>query len=294
MFGYFRACESLLDLGITQTAICQQTVFDCCIPGNGAVDGRSSEADADRTDDSQLPWSTSGEYGGWGGHDFFGTESGTARVPVVFVHGNQRDASDWTETCEQFLDAGYRGDELWAITFADATSRHVEMVAQLDAFVSEVRSQTGAESVMVVAHSLGVTGVRYWLHEYDRYDWVETFVGLAGANHGLSWATLCCAFGMDSGPCRVSDFLREDYDRYPNHPLTVLNDDETPGDVDYYTIRGRYDKLFWADHDSPRLDGAVENVVLPTDHDGVRDTDTAIDHVFSWVNSAHNASPACS
>jgi pimeloyl-ACP methyl ester carboxylesterase len=259
-------------------------VFDLCFSDGGTIDD-PPDSSSDRIDDIQLPWDTDGQYGGRGGHEFFETEPGTAQVPVIFVHGNQRDAADWTETCEQFLEAGYVGDELWAITFAASTSKHAEMATQLDAFVSAVRSETGAESVMVVAHSLGVTGVRYWLYEYDRYDWVEAFVGLAGANHGVSWATLCCAFGMDNGPFQVSEFLREDYDRHPGHPLTVLNDDETPGDIDYYTIRGLYDQLFVADQSSPKLAGAVENVMLPTDHDGVRETDAAIEHVFSWVNA---------
>jgi len=81
----------------------------------------------------------------------------------------------------------------------------------------------------------------------------------------------------------VSGFLRDDYDRYTNHPLSELNDNETPGEIDYYTIRGRYDSLFWVDQASPRLDGAVENVVLPTDHNGVRDSAAAVERIFSWV-----------
>jgi len=257
-------------------------MFDLCFSDTESTDRRSDHP-SDRVDDAQLPWETTGQYGGWGGHEWFGTAPGTTQVPVVFVHGNQCDASDWTETCEQFIEAGYRGDDLWAITFAESTPTHAEMAAQLDEFVAELRSDTGAESVMVVAHSLGVTGVRYWLSERDRYDWVETFVGLAGANHGVSWATLCCKSGLDSGPFQVSGFLRDDYDRYTNHPLSELNDNETPGEIDYYTIRGRYDSLFWVDQASPRLDGAVENVVLPTDHNGVRDSAAAVERIFSWV-----------
>ncbi|ATW89280.1 lipase (class 2) [Halohasta litchfieldiae] len=282
MYPYIPACEHVFSLGISQSARYQQAMFDLCFSDTESTDRRSDHP-SDRVDDAQLPWETAGQYGGWGGHEWFGTAPGTTQVPVVFVHGNQCDASDWTETCEQFIEAGYRGDDLWAITFAESTPTHAEMAAQLDEFVAELRSDTGAESVMVVAHSLGVTGVRYWLSERDRYDWVETFVGLAGANHGVSWATLCCKSGLDSGPFQVSGFLRDDYDRYTNHPLSELNDNETPGEIDYYTIRGRYDSLFWVDQASPRLDGAVENVVLPTDHNGVRDSAAAVERIFSWV-----------
>jgi len=137
-------------------------MFDLCFSDTESTDRRSDHP-SDRVDDAQLPWETAGQYGGWGGHEWFGTAPGTTQVPVVFVHGNQCDASDWTETCEQFIETGYRGDDLWAITFAESTPTHAEMAAQLDEFVAELRSDTGAESVMVVAHSLGVTGVRYWL-----------------------------------------------------------------------------------------------------------------------------------
>lgn len=290
MFTYMPTCEYLVSFGLSQSARCQQIVVDhqqalleCFGTDRGEITEFTADDDHDRTDDSRLPWETNGAYGGWGGHEQFETEAGSSYVPVVFVHGNQRDASDWTDTCERFRQEGYRGDELWAITFSEPTTSHAAMSRQLDDFVAGVREYTGAASVVVVAHSLGVTGVRYWLAEYDRYDWVETFVGLAGANHGAPWARLCCTLGFDAGPFAVSDFLRDDYAHLPDHPLAELNADETPGDVDYYTIRGRYDTLFWGDRSSPRLDGAVENVVLPTDHDGVRDTAMAIDHVLAWT-----------
>lgn len=283
MISYFPACEYLFTLGISRSVAYQQEVFNLCFT-DSRTDEMSVDCDSTRTDDSQLPWETDSLYGGWGGHEFFETVSGTTRAPVVFVHGNRRDADDWNDTCDRFLAEGYQGDELWAITFSERTSTHEEMRHQLDGFTSHVRSYTGSESVLIVAHSLGVTGVRYWLSESDRYEWVDAFVGLAGANHGLSWARLCCNSGLDVGPCQVSGFLRDDYALHPNHPLTELNQNETPGDVDYYTIRGQYDRLFWADPASPRLDGAVENLVLPTDHDGVRQTDRAVDHIFAWVN----------
>lgn len=255
--------------------------------------GCATGCERDRTDDSRLPWSTGDAYGGWGGHAYHGTdacggptEAGPERTPIVFVHGNQRDACDWKPHAKFFLRRGYSGDDLWAITFREGTPTHTSMAAQLDDFVGRVREHTGAESVAVVGHSLGVTGLRYWLAGCDRYEWVETFVGLAGANHGTVLNTWCVEAGMNKGPYRVSEFLRGDYESRPEHPLAELNREETPGDIEYYTVRGTEDPLFWKCPESPKLEGAT-NLALQTDHDGVRESQRTLESLFRWVADEH-------
>ena len=236
----------------------------------------------DRVDDERLPWSADG-YGGWGGHDHHGTDPGAERPPVVFVHGNQRDACDWEHYAEFFRERAYDGDELWAITFEDPSPSHEAMADHLDDFVGRVRDRTGAETVAVVGHSLGVTGLRYWLHREDRHGWVDTFVGLAGANHGTVLNSLAAKAGLQSGTYKMSSFLRDDYERLSDHPLSDLNAEETPGDIDYYTVRGTEDPLFWNCPESPTLEGAT-NLALTTDHDGVRASLTSAEHVYEWVS----------
>lgn len=242
----------------------------------------------DRADDVRLPWSSDGSYGGWGGHKYHGTGShiDSDRRPVVFVHGNQRDACDWMPHASFFLQRGYTGDDLWAITFREGTPTHESMADQLDSFVEQVRSHTGTDAVDVVGHSLGVTGLRYWLMSRDRFSWVDNFVGLAGANHGTVLSTLCDEAGLRGGPYGVNGFLRADYEDIDGHPLRYLNADESPGDVAYYTLRGTDDRLFWRCRDSPVLEGAT-NVLLETDHDGVRTDRSALEYVFRWVSGTH-------
>ena len=233
----------------------------------------------DRTDDSRLPWDTD-EYGGWGGHDYHGTEPGTDRPPVVFVHGNQRDACDWDAHAEFFLNRSYDGDELWAVTFDDPSPTHETMADQLEEFVGQVRDHTGADQVDVVGHSLGVTGLRYWLAREGRFDWVDSFVGIAGANHGSELCSLAARVGLAEGTYKMAHFLRDDAP--DDHPLAALNLNETPGDVDYYTIRGTEDPLFMQRPESPALEGA-HNVALETDHDGARESLTSLELVYEWV-----------
>ena len=35
----------------------------------------------------------------------------------MFVHGNTRDACDWSDHATRYLRRGYGGDQLWSITF---------------------------------------------------------------------------------------------------------------------------------------------------------------------------------
>lgn len=248
--------------------------------------GCAVACDHDRADGTRLPWNTGRLYGGWGGHAHHGTEPGADRTPVVFVHGNQRDACDWEDHAEFFLKRGYRGDELWAVNFRDGSPSHDEMAATLEDFVFRVLDHADADQVSLVGHSLGVTGTRWWLAEYDRYDRVETFVGLAGANHGTELCRWADRAGLRDGTYKMIPFLRADYDRDADHPLSRLNREETPGDVDYYTIRGTDDPLFWGCPESPALEGAT-NVALTTDHDGVRTAVRAKELVFEWLSGDH-------
>jgi hypothetical protein len=267
--------------------------------GNPLAGFGGTGCDVDRTDDRYLPWDTGGAYGGWGGHEYHATEPGLAggENPVVFVHGNTHDGCDWADHATRFLDRGYRGDQLWSITFENESPTHDEMARQLDEFVANVRADTGADTVDVVSHSLGVTGVRVWMADSGefadvderldvgigpRYEWVDTFVGCAGANEGTSTCGPGCSRGTAANrPCGV---ISPNCDQ-PGEPLYVLNTpDETPGDVDYYTLRGNLDYFYADNSDSPTLDGADANVLLSgMAHNATRASDTAIEFIYQWV-----------
>ena len=204
--------------------------------------------------------------------------------PIVFVRGNGVDASCWDPLITQLHASGYDTEDLWPIEFATATPSHASMAAQLEGFVSTVRDRTGANRIDLVAHSLGVTGARWWLHEFDRTEQVANFVGLAGANHGLTAATWADWFGLSLGPWAPAGFLRADYDSFDSHPLKTLNQDETPGDTSYYTIRGTRDDLFILDPESPRLAGAEQNVVLDEGHGSLLSSKTTADLLESWLD----------
>lgn len=237
-----------------------------------------------RTQDFVLPWETGHKYGGVGGTAFFDDMPHKLHTPIVFVHGNTRDATDWVPVMQYLRDRGYTGDSLWAITFARRTPSHAEMSVQLDDFVANVREHLGVDKVNIVAHSLGVTGVRYWLSECDRYEWVDSFVGIAGANHGVAAAALAERYGLTFGKGRPAMFLNPERLDNSEHPLAKLNEDETPGGVRYYTIRATDDAFFRENSESPMLDGAEVNLEVESTHDGVRVHPETLEALYRWLS----------
>jgi pimeloyl-ACP methyl ester carboxylesterase len=152
--------------------------------------------------------------GGFGG---IAPRAPRRHVPVIFVHGNNVDASDWYPVRDQFRAAGWSDQELFALSYnglggsngtalmtqnPEAQNERTEMgwdyqtriteddvnVLDLYAFIKAVRAYTGSKRFSIVSHSLGVTLARKTLqvHVELREDLVA-FVGIAGANHGTSF-----------------------------------------------------------------------------------------------------------
>lgn len=194
------------------------------------------------------------------GGSFGGRESGDDAVrqqPVVFVHGNSDQAVGtkgdtpvgWSATIRFFLAHGYTPAELYATTWGPAdSSKAVEQVhswkylRRVRAFIEAVLAYTGAAKVDVVAHSMGVTLARKAIkggpvedpasgkrHDLGPAltDRVDAFVGIAGANWGLTRCYLfvrtapTCSSGSGFFPGHlgfggvqgISRFLRELNDR---------------------------------------------------------------------------------
>lgn len=183
------------------------------------------------------------------GGSFGGRQSGAQMLrnqPVVFVHGNSDQAAGenaqgpvgWTAVIRQFMAAGYTPAELYATTWGPADPdkagdqvHSAEHVKRIRGFIEAVLAYTGAERLDVIGHSMGVTLARRAIlgGTFDGHDLgppltdrVDTFVGIAGANRGLT----ACFFSRHAPTCSdqdgffpgyasfwgvggLSDFLRE-------------------------------------------------------------------------------------
>lgn len=79
---------------------------------SGSVSADEEDCPWPRTDDTHLPFTTNGEYGGWGGANYWGTASGYDNTLIVFVHGNGGQACNFNTIAEDLRQNGYTGDEL--------------------------------------------------------------------------------------------------------------------------------------------------------------------------------------
>lgn len=158
--------------------------------------------------------------------------------PVIFIHGNSDKAigtgtvgqTGWNASIDYFLSHGYKTSELYATTWGPADSalspyqyHSKTYVMKVRKFIEAVKAYTGATKVDIVAHSMGVTlsrkailgGTASDALEGGSYNVgssltssVDTFVGIAGANLGL---TSCYMTGPTTPTCGATNGLYPGY-----------------------------------------------------------------------------------
>ncbi|TQF11840.1 lipase [Myxococcus llanfairpwllgwyngyllgogerychwyrndrobwllllantysiliogogogochensis] len=175
------------------------------------------------------------------GGSFGGKASGTDTVvntPVIFIHGNSDKAvgtgtagqSGWNASIEYFLANGYKPSELYATTWGPAEIMQTAVqyhsktnVMKVRKFIEAVKAYTGATKVDIITHSMGVTLARKAILGGSANDSanggaynvgaaltgsVDTFVGIAGANLGL---TSCYQTGPSTPTCGSTNGLYPGY-----------------------------------------------------------------------------------
>lgn len=246
--------------------------------------------------------------GGWGG---VSREQPLRHPPVIFVHGNTRDANDWDEpgrsVKQRFLEAGYSPQELWALSYNGKSTKHdppalqcrtdnTRNIPDLRAFVEAVLMYTGAPKVDLVAHSLGVTLVRGLLKtEPDLSHKVRKFVAIAGPNHGttvcrrswliwfIGWQEFIGCDELAPGSTWLRDLNQSpDKREAPEAVESLTLYDGTGADVFYRPW------LFgWPvrDQDSPALRGAKSITMPGLTHDELRTHPEAITAYLNYLLS---------
>jgi hypothetical protein len=175
------------------------------------------------------------------GGSYGGKASGTDTVvnqPVIFIHGNSDKAigtgtagqTGWNASIEYFQSKGYKTSELYATTWGPANAalssqqyHSKTYVMKIRKFIEAVKAYTGATKVDIVAHSMGVTlarkailggyatdsleGGQYYVGPSLTAS-VDTFVGIAGANRGL---TSCYQTGPSTPTCGSTNGLYPGY-----------------------------------------------------------------------------------
>jgi len=101
--------------------------------------------------------------------------------PVVFVHGSSGSALQFESQAMRFASNGYPQQLLYAFEYDTSISTNGEQVdLDLDAFIDDVLSRTGATQVDVAAHSRGTTHMHRYLSEPQQAAKVAHYVNIDG------------------------------------------------------------------------------------------------------------------
>lgn len=103
-----------------------------------------------------------------------------ATLPIVFVHGNSGSAAQFATQFQRFAVNGYPQALLYAYEYDSSVPDNTAAVAGLDRFVDGVLDDTGADQVLLAAHSRGTAVSHAWLADPANAAEVARYVNLDG------------------------------------------------------------------------------------------------------------------
>ena len=122
------------------------------------------------------------------GRDPCGAKAG---VPILLVHGYVCNRGLWVTFRQRLAAAGL--GPIYTITLAPLFAGNDVLVSKLDARIEAICAETGAPTVMIVAHSLGGLVVRAYLVQTclrSRVSCIARLVTLGSPHHGTQLARL--------------------------------------------------------------------------------------------------------
>lgn len=110
---------------------------------------------------------------------------------VVLVHGNTGYPSDWNSTVSMLKSRGYVDAQLYLPNWGSKTNAGSNDHGTANTSVVKTSLQSAAASsctgmIDVVGHSMGVTLAMKAINELGYSGKVNSFIGIAGAQHGLN------------------------------------------------------------------------------------------------------------
>ncbi|MGW0895841.1 esterase/lipase family protein [Streptomyces goshikiensis] len=196
------------------------------------------------------------------------------RDPVVLVHGYNADPGVWGALREDLKAAGYADSELFSWGYDTHRSVNEALAGQLGAYVEQVRRQTGAARVDIVAHSFGSLVGRWYVAFGGGTATVNHLVSLAGPNHGTSTAWACALWDQACRDMTPGSYVVKN----------LAGGDETPGAVKYATFWSNCDEVVNPDASVP-LTGAVNTPVGCLKHNDLLGDDATSAGVRAFLAS---------
>ncbi|MEU2433892.1 triacylglycerol lipase [Streptomyces sp. NPDC007861] len=181
-----------------------------------------------------------------------------ARIPVVLVHGYNADPGVWGSLRDDLKADGYTDAELFSWGYDTDQSVNETLSGRFAAYVDDVRRQTGADRVDIVAHSFGSLVTRWYVKFGGGTGTVAHWVSLGGPNHGTSVAWACALWDQACRDMTPGSYVQ----------TNLAAGDETPGAVGYATWWSNCDDMINPDSSVP-LTGAANNAAGCLDHNAL-------------------------
>ncbi|MBI1891810.1 MAG: lipase [Burkholderiales bacterium] len=110
---------------------------------------------------------------------------------VVLVHGNTAYPSSWNNTVSTLKGRGYVDSQLYRPSWGSKTCAacNAHTASNLDPVKTALRNAKAASctgKIDVIGHSMGVTLAMKAINDIGYAGYVNSFVGVAGAQHGLN------------------------------------------------------------------------------------------------------------
>lgn len=129
---------------------------------------------------------------------------------VVLVHGNTAYPSSWNNTVSTLKSRGYADSQLFrpswgSKTNAGSNSHDATNTNIVKSALQQAKAASCTGKIDVIGHSMGVTLAMKAINELGYAGHVNTFVGVAGAQHGLNscgvypynvWSATCGSQGL--------------------------------------------------------------------------------------------------
>ncbi|OLZ65430.1 lipase [Streptomyces sp. IMTB 2501] len=193
-------------------------------------------------------------------------------TPVILVHGYNADPGVWGSFRAALLSSGYRDKDVFAWGYDTSQSVNETLSGRFGAYVAQVRAQTGAWKVDIVAHSFGSLVTRWYIKYGGGTATVDHWASLGGPNHGTSTAWACALW---SQACR--DMTPGSYVQ-----TQLAEGDETPGEVRYGTWWSNCDEVINPDS-SVLLNGADNHAAGCLAHNALLTDETVSQQVRAFL-----------
>ncbi|MFW9854257.1 MAG: esterase/lipase family protein [Candidatus Thorarchaeota archaeon] len=183
--------------------------------------------------------------------------------PILFVHGWNRDSSDFAPMIDWFKSDGWTSTALYANNFDDRSNCSVQTninnANRIKQWVTDILAETGAKKIDIVGHSMGGLNSRYYIKFLGGTDYVDDYVSLGSPQHGENVAA-CGEQGVndlavilnegDETPGGIlSDIVGPRVDPFSG---IIYNGTHIPGNISYTSIFSKADVIPYV---SPPLDG---------------------------------------